>query len=84
MLILIGIGVVMIYSASSIPMWQSTGESASLLKKQILYLAIGFLGLCPRRHPITKLPDYPITKSLSPAGRVVYSSGLYVRRLSLY
>lgn len=41
-LILIGIGVVMIYSASSIPMWQQTGRSAGLLKKQILYLILGF------------------------------------------
>ncbi len=44
-LILIGIGVVMIYSASSISMWQSTGESAGLLKKQLLYLVIGFLAM---------------------------------------
>jgi cell division protein FtsW len=45
MLVLIGIGVVMIYSASSIPMWQSTGESAGLLKKQLLYLALGFVAM---------------------------------------
>ena len=45
MLVLIGIGVVMIYSASSIPMWQATGESTGLLKKQILYLAIGFIAM---------------------------------------
>ncbi|MBI5873526.1 MAG: putative lipid II flippase FtsW [Candidatus Omnitrophica bacterium] len=44
-LILIGIGVVMIYSASSIPMWQNTGESAGLLKKQLLYLMIGFAAM---------------------------------------
>jgi len=43
MLILIGIGIVMIYSASSIPMWQSTGMSSSLLKKQFLYLLFGFV-----------------------------------------
>ena len=44
-LILIGIGVVMIYSASSIPMWQQTGESAGLLKKHIFYLALGFMAM---------------------------------------
>lgn len=44
-LVLIGIGVVMIYSASSISMWQSTGESAGLLKKQLLYLVIGFVAM---------------------------------------
>jgi len=45
MLILIGIGIVMIYSASSIPMWQSTGKSGSLLKKQFLYLIVGFAAM---------------------------------------
>ena len=45
MLILIGIGVVMIYSASSIPMWQQTGESTRLLKKQMTYLLFGFLAM---------------------------------------
>ncbi|MFH0941328.1 MAG: putative lipid II flippase FtsW [Candidatus Omnitrophota bacterium] len=45
MLILIGIGIVMIYSASSIPMWQSTGRSANLLKKQFLYLVLGFAAM---------------------------------------
>ena len=45
MLILIGVGVVMIYSASSIPMWQNIGESAGLLKKQILYLMVGFVAM---------------------------------------
>lgn len=44
-LILIGIGVVMIYSASSIPMWQKTGESEGLLKKQALYILFGFLAM---------------------------------------
>jgi cell division protein FtsW len=44
-LILIGIGVVMIYSASSIPMWQRTGESAALLKKQLFFLLFGFAGM---------------------------------------
>lgn len=44
-LILIGIGVVMIYSASSISMWQSTGESAGLLKKHTLYLLLGFAAM---------------------------------------
>ncbi len=45
MLILIGIGVVMIYSASSIPMWQQTGESGRLLKKQASYLLMGFVAM---------------------------------------
>lgn len=45
MLILIGIGIVMIYSASSIPMWQSTGQSMGLLKKQILYVMVGFVAM---------------------------------------
>lgn len=45
MLILISIGVVMIYSASSIPMWQRTGESEGLLKKQILYILFGFMAM---------------------------------------
>lgn len=45
MLILIGIGIVMIYSASSIPMWQRTGESAGLLKKQLLFVILGFLAM---------------------------------------
>lgn len=44
-LILIGIGVVMIYSASSIPMWQQTGQSSALLKKQLFYLAVGFIAM---------------------------------------
>ncbi|HAJ57027.1 MAG TPA: putative lipid II flippase FtsW [Candidatus Omnitrophica bacterium] len=44
-LMLIGIGVVMIYSASSIPMWQSTGESAGLLKKQLFYVLVGFFAM---------------------------------------
>ena len=44
-LLLIGIGVVMIYSASSISMWQSTGESAGLLKKQLFYLVVGFIAM---------------------------------------
>ena len=42
MLILIGMGMVMIYSASSIPTWQRTGQSAGLLKKQITYIFVGF------------------------------------------
>lgn len=44
-LVLIGIGVVMIYSASSISVWQRTGESAGLLKKQIIYVFLGFVGM---------------------------------------
>jgi cell division protein FtsW len=44
-LILIGIGVVMIYSASSISMWQQTGRSAGLLKKQAFYLILGFTAM---------------------------------------
>ncbi|MFA5038474.1 MAG: putative lipid II flippase FtsW [Candidatus Omnitrophota bacterium] len=45
MLILISIGVVMIYSASSIPVWQSSGQSYGLLKKQLLYVLFGFIGM---------------------------------------
>jgi len=44
-LILIGIGVVMIYSASSITSWQRTGESTELLKKQALFIFIGFVAM---------------------------------------
>ena len=44
-LILISIGVVMIYSASSIPMWKETGNGSRLLVKQILYLIVGFIGM---------------------------------------
>ena len=77
MLIFIGIGVVMIYSASSIPMWQSTGESASLLKKQILYLAIGFVAmflamaidyhqLCKISKPLLVIAVIPLVLVLVP------------------
>lgn len=45
MLILISIGVVMIYSASSIPVWETSGQSYGLLKKQLLYVCLGFLGM---------------------------------------
>lgn len=45
MLILIGIGVVMIYSASSISMWQQTGQSAGLLKKQAFFVLLGFIAM---------------------------------------
>ncbi|MDD5019375.1 MAG: putative lipid II flippase FtsW [Candidatus Omnitrophica bacterium] len=45
MLILICIGIVMIYSASSISMWQSSGETYGLLKKQCLYVLIGFIAM---------------------------------------
>ncbi len=41
--ILICIGVVMIYSASSIYVWEKLGDSNFYLKKQILYLGIGFI-----------------------------------------
>lgn len=43
MLILTGIGMVMIYSASSIVMWQQTGASTGLLARQALYLLVGFV-----------------------------------------
>ncbi|MFH1692623.1 MAG: putative lipid II flippase FtsW [Candidatus Omnitrophota bacterium] len=43
MLILIGIGMVMIYSTSSITMWQQTGESTGLLARQFLYFLVGFV-----------------------------------------
>lgn len=43
MLILIGIGMVMIYSASSITMWQQTGASTGLLARQFFYLLVGFI-----------------------------------------
>lgn len=43
MIILIGLGLVMIYSASSVTMWQKTGESAAFLKKQAVYVFAGFL-----------------------------------------
>lgn len=45
MLILIAIGIVMIYSASSIPTWQQTGKSSGLLRKQLLYLLVGFVAM---------------------------------------
>ena len=45
MLILISIGVVMIYSASSIPVWEASGQSYGLLKKQLFYVLLGFLGM---------------------------------------
>lgn len=40
-LVLIAIGLVMIYSASSITMWQETGRGAGLLVKQLFYLVVG-------------------------------------------
>jgi len=45
MLVLICIGIVMIYSASSIATWQASGESYGLLKKQCLYLLIGCIAM---------------------------------------
>lgn len=45
MFILVCIGVVMIYSASSIPSWQTSGHSYNLLKKQLLYVLFGFVGM---------------------------------------
>lgn len=44
-LVLTGVGVVMIYSASSISMWQATGESSGLLRKHVFYLALGFAAM---------------------------------------
>ncbi len=43
MLILIGIGMVMIYSASSITMWQQMGTSTGLLVRQFSYFLIGLV-----------------------------------------
>jgi cell division protein FtsW len=45
MLVLICIGIVMIYSASSIATWQASGESYGLLKKQCLYVLIGCVAM---------------------------------------
>lgn len=42
MLVLIGIGMVMIYSTSSITMWQQTGKSTGLLVRQFFYFLVGF------------------------------------------
>ncbi len=43
--ILICIGVVMVYSASSITTWQQTGESTQLLRRQALFVLVGFLAM---------------------------------------
>jgi cell division protein FtsW len=45
MVILIAIGVVMIYSVTSISMWQKTGSGTGLLKKQLFFLSIGFFAM---------------------------------------
>ncbi len=43
--ILICIGVVMIYSASCVTAWQSSGQSTQLLRKQALFVLFGFLAM---------------------------------------
>jgi len=43
--ILICVGVVMIYSASSVTAWQQTGQSAQLLRKQALFVLVGFIAM---------------------------------------
>jgi len=43
MCILICIGVVMVYSASSVTAWQRTGQSSELLRKQALFVVVGFV-----------------------------------------
>ncbi len=43
--ILICIGVVMIYSASSVMAWQQTGASTQLLRKQALFVVFGFMAM---------------------------------------
>ncbi len=43
--ILICIGVVMIYSASCVTAWQSSGESTQLLRKQALFVLFGSLAM---------------------------------------
>ena len=45
MFILICVGVVMIYSASSVTTWQRTGESTQLLRKQAFFVLIGFIAM---------------------------------------
>ncbi|MGE5280280.1 MAG: putative lipid II flippase FtsW [Deltaproteobacteria bacterium] len=44
-LVLVCIGIVMIYSASSITSWQRTGQSSELLRKQALFVVFGLLGM---------------------------------------
>ncbi len=74
-LMLIGIGVVMIYSASSISMWQKTGESAGLLKKQVLYLLIGFaamlLVMSLDYHKLSKIAKLMLLVSVIPLIMVI-------------
>jgi cell division protein FtsW len=43
--ILICIGIVMIYSASSVTSWQRSGQSTELLRKQAFFVVTGFCGM---------------------------------------
>ena len=69
-LVLIGVGIVMIYSASAIYAQQTTGDSAYFLKRHLLFMGIGLI-----ISMVVMSFDYKILKKFAKKGDVVLLKG---------